>query len=95
VYLIKESVNEKNWFIDFIKTQINIDLTNNVEETKMRGIIAFYTKTINRNTLVDIARLSHTFKKYKIMTGGANRIDIIFPNSKFWKAATFDWSPMF
>lgn len=80
-------------FTGFIKDWINVDLSENVEETKKRGVVALYTKGLDRNTLADISRYSRQFKKYKIAEGGAGRLDIIFPSSKFWDSYSFDWVP--
>ena len=92
---LQESAKEKNMFIDFIKHMINVDLSNEAEESKVRGVVTLYTKNLDRNTLVDISNFSRQYEKYKVADGGANRLSIIFPNSKFWKTTSFSWTPFF
>lgn len=93
MYIIKES-KEKDYFIDFIKKQINIDLSDRVSESKNRGLINLDIVNINKNVLIDIARFSKQYEKYKVLDNGKNEISIIFPNSKFWKSNTFNWMPI-
>ena len=84
MYIIKES-KEKDYFIDFIKKQINIDLSDRISESKNRGVINLDIVNINKNVLIDIARFSRKYEKYKVLDNGKNEISIVFPNSKFWK----------
>lgn len=95
MYIIKEKIGEKDIFIDFIKHMINVDLSNEVEESKIRGTVTLYTKNLDKNILVDISRFSRQYEKYKVAEGGAYRLSIIFPNSRFWKTTPFSWTPFF
>lgn len=93
MYIIKES-KEKDYFIDFIKKQINIDLSNRISESKNRGLINLDIVNIDKGVLIDIARFSKQYEKYKVLDNGKNEISIIFPNSKFWKNHDFNWMPI-
>lgn len=92
---LQESSKEKELFITFIKHMLNVDLSNEVEESKVKGVVTLYTKNLDRNTLVDISNFSRQYEKYKVTDGGAHRLSIIFPNSKFWKTTSFNWTPFF
>lgn len=93
MYIIKES-KEKDCFIDFIKKQINIDLSDRISDSKNRGVINLDIVDIDKSVLIDIARFSKQYEKYKVLDNGKNEISIIFPNSKFWKSSTFNWMPI-
>jgi len=93
VYIIKES-KEKDYFVDFIKKQINVDLSDRISKSKNRGIINLNIENIDKSVLIDIARFSKQYEKYKVLDNGKNEISIVFPNSKFWKSSTFNWVPV-
>lgn len=93
MYIIKES-KEKDYFVDFIKKQINIDLSDRISDSKNRGIINLNIENIGKSVLIDIARFSKQYEKYKVLDNGKNEISIIFPSSKFWKSHNFNWEPV-
>lgn len=93
MYIIKEA-KEKDYFIDFIKKQINIDLSSRTIDSKNRGVINLDIVNIDKGVLIDIARFSKQYEKYKVLDNGKNEISIVFPNSKFWKNHNFDWMPI-
>ena len=93
MYIIKES-KEIDYFIDFIKNQINIDLSSRIVDSKNRGLINLDITNLDKSILIDIARFSKKYEKYKVLDNGKNEISIIFPNSKFWKSSTFNWMPI-
>ena len=93
MYIIKES-KEIDYFIDFIKNQINIDLSSRIVDSKNRGLINLDITNLDKSILIDIARFSKKYEKYKVLDNGKNEISIIFPNSKFWKSSTFNWTPV-
>jgi len=93
MYIIKES-KEKDYFIDFIKNQINIDLSSRIIDSKNRGLINLDITNLDKSVLIDIGRFSKKYEKYKVLDNGKNEISIVFPNSKFWKNSTFNWMPV-
>lgn len=93
MYILKES-KEKDYFVDFIKKQINIDLSDRISESKNRGLINLDIVDIDKGVLIDIARFSKQYEKYKVLDNGKNEISIVFPNSKFWKNHDFNWMPV-
>jgi len=93
MYIIKES-KDKDYFIDFIKNQINIDLSSRIVDSKNRGLINLDITNLDKSILIDIARFSKKYEKYKVLDNGKNEISIVFPNSKFWKGSTFNWMPI-
>ena len=93
MYIIKES-KEKDYFIDFIKNQINIDLSSRIIDSKNRGLINLDITNLDKSVLIDIGRFSKKYEKYKVLDNGKNEISIVFPNSKFWKNSTFNWMPI-
>lgn len=93
MYIIKES-KEKDYFIGFIKKQININLSDRTSESKNRGVINLDIVNIDKSVLIDIARFSKQYEKYKVLNNGKKEISIIFPNSKFWKSHNFNWAPV-
>ena len=60
MYIIKES-KEKDYFIDFIKKQINVDLSDRISESKNRGIINLNIENIDKSVLINIARFSKQY----------------------------------
>ena len=93
MYIIKEA-KDKDYFIGFIKKQINVDLSSRIIGSKNRGLINLDIVNIDKSVLIDIGRLSKKYEKYKVLDNGKNEISIIFPNSKFWKNHTFNWMPV-
>jgi len=93
MYIIKES-KEIDFFIDFIKNQINIDLSSRIVNSKNRGLINLDITNLDKSVLIDIGRFSKKYEKYKVLDNGKNEISIVFPNSKFWKGGTFNWMPV-
>ncbi len=93
MYIIKEA-KEKDYFVDFIKKQINIDLSSQIIDSKNRGLINLDITNLDKSILIDIGRFSKKYEKYKVLDNGKNEISIVFPNSKFWKNSTFNWMPI-
>ena len=74
--------------------QINVDLSSLIIGSKNRGLINLDIVNIDKSVLINIARLSKKYEKYKVLDNGKNEISIIFPNSKFWKSHSFNWMPV-
>ncbi len=91
---LKEATKDKDYFIDFIKKQINIDLSSRIVDSKNRGLIDLDITNLDKSILIDIGRFSKKYEKYKVLDNGKNEISIVFPNSKFWKSSTFNWMPI-
>lgn len=91
----KTTAKPSDQFSDFIKQQINVNLSDRIEESSRRGVVSLYIKGLDRNVLADISRFSRQYKKYKVSDGGAGRLSIIFPTSKFWDSTSFNWTPGF
>jgi len=83
MFIIVESNTNQQWFIDFVKKQINFDISKYISNVK-RDTFDIYTKDISKNILRNISELSQKYNKYQIQDSGANTIIIIFPKSKFF-----------
>jgi hypothetical protein len=95
MFIIMESNTNQQEFINFIKHQLNFDITSYISNVK-RDVLDIYTKNISKTVLRNISVLSQKYNKYQIQDNGSNTIAIIFPKSKFFNNDKNPvWSPKF
>lgn len=63
--------------IDFIKNQIDIDLTSHIKEYFKRKYVFFWTQKLNKNDIIKIERLGFFSKKFKLEQNGCNCLAIV------------------
>ena len=79
MYIIKES-KEKDYFVDFIKKQINIDLSDRISDSKNRGLINLDIVDIDKMKVIEC----QPYTRLSFASSGITHAVLPSNNKLFW-----------